>query len=165
VLVVDTACGLLTAAALERVGAHGTVLQLYQGDRMVDTAVANYNFPTEVKDNLWGYPLYAMKQLAEHGGGGDATEPVSPAVTESVTAVVQPAAGAMEVSVVPAAVGPGEAGGSGGGAAAADGPAKPTTDETAEDTERRLAREQRRNKRRATLSRSQDLLRAKNMDA
>ena len=127
------------------------MLQLYPGDRLVDTAVANYNFPSEIKANLWGYPLYAMKHLTQGGDGdGDAAQP----------AEAQTATGAMEVEEASTA-GLGEAG---SGGVTEREPGNPATAETAQDTERRLAREERRKKRRVTLSRSRDMLRIKNMD-
>ncbi|WAR18639.1 TRM6-like protein [Mya arenaria] len=63
VLVVDSCLGLVTAAVLERLGGFGRVVSFYQGDSPLKATLQPFDFPQNVMDTLYQFPLDMVNSL------------------------------------------------------------------------------------------------------
>lgn len=63
VMVVESCLGLITGAVLERLGGYGKVISFYHGDSPMKCSLDNYDFPKEIMDTLYNYPLELVNSL------------------------------------------------------------------------------------------------------
>ncbi|OWF38416.1 tRNA (adenine(58)-N(1))-methyltransferase non-catalytic subunit TRM6-like [Mizuhopecten yessoensis] len=63
VAVVDTCMGLVVGAVMERLGGFGKVIHFHQGITPVRPAMDSFDFPAEILNNLYSYPLDRVNSI------------------------------------------------------------------------------------------------------
>lgn len=66
-LVVDDTQGLIVASVLDRMGGHGQLVTLHEGDHHNYDIVRYMNFPKSVQDTLYTVPFSTMDPLVPEG--------------------------------------------------------------------------------------------------
>ncbi|KAK3093402.1 hypothetical protein FSP39_015098, partial [Pinctada imbricata] len=64
VAVVDTCCGLVVGAVMERLGGYGKVIHFHPGDMPIRPVVENLNFSKDVLDSLYTFPLSCLNSVS-----------------------------------------------------------------------------------------------------
>lgn len=63
VLVFETCAGLVLGAVMERMGGHGSVVQMYPEGHLVRTGVDNFGFPAHFHNTLHEFPIHRVNAL------------------------------------------------------------------------------------------------------
>lgn len=99
VMVIESCLGLITAAVLERLGGFGKVISFYHGDSPIRNSLDNCDFPKEVMDTLYNFPLELVNSLkhAKPTENSDSTHTASETYEKSENIITE---GNSEVQLV-----------------------------------------------------------------
>lgn len=82
-MVVESCQGMVVGALLDRMGGHGSLIQIYSGDFPGRQAIEYFNFPGSFMECLSGFPMNKITTLGENTG--DVKKPLSSTEASDVT--------------------------------------------------------------------------------